>query len=110
MWDASTSYDNNTDGCLRYKYAWSTVINHNYTVWTPDTNQQSEFEFRACSGATLEDMMGQMNKTTSPKLVLMEASGNNGENSNMRHRTMAAEKAILTLTRTLVVFLAIDTC
>jgi predicted SpoU family rRNA methylase len=61
---------------MRYKYAWSTVVNAAYSEWTPDTGKQSIF---ACSGAHLEDMMNQMDQLTRPNLVLMEAGGNNAD-------------------------------
>jgi hypothetical protein len=64
---------------MRYKYAWSTVINENYATWAPDAGAESQFEFTACSGAHLENIKDQMDKLTRPKLVLMEAGGNNAD-------------------------------
>ncbi|KAH9864340.1 hypothetical protein J1614_010274 [Plenodomus biglobosus] len=78
-WSSGTQYDDNSDNCMRYKYAWSTVVNGSYDRWTPKTDQASQFEFHACSGARLEDMPRQMDKMTRPKLVLMEAGGNNAD-------------------------------
>ncbi|CBY00480.1 hypothetical protein LEMA_P016100.1 [Plenodomus lingam JN3] len=78
-WSSGTQYDDNSDNCMRYKYAWSTVVNNSYDRWTPKTDQTSQFEFQACSGARLEDMPRQMDKMTRPKLVLMEAGGNNAD-------------------------------
>lgn len=63
---------------MRYKYAWSTVVNASYADWVPD-GREPQFEFKACSGAHLEDMMGQMDQLTRPKVVLMEAGGNNAD-------------------------------
>ncbi|KAH7088317.1 SGNH hydrolase-type esterase domain-containing protein [Paraphoma chrysanthemicola] len=78
-WSEDTQYDDNMSRCMRYKYAWSTVVNSNYSQWTPDTGKESVFEFKACSGAHLEDMMNQMDQLTRPNLVLMEAGGNNAD-------------------------------
>jgi hypothetical protein len=64
---------------MRYKYAWSTVINANYAQWTPDTGKEPQFEFKACAGAHLENMQDQMNLMTRPQLVFMEAGGNNAD-------------------------------
>lgn len=64
---------------MRYKYAWSTVANAMYAQWTPESGKESQFEFKACSGAHLENMKDQMDQLTRPKLVLMEAGGNNAD-------------------------------
>ncbi|KAF2828722.1 SGNH hydrolase [Ophiobolus disseminans] len=72
-WNDTNSYDGGKDDCHRYKYAWSTVIDGSYAKWTPDAGKEPEFEFKACSGARLENMNGQMDKMTRPKLVFMEA-------------------------------------
>ncbi|KAF2853278.1 SGNH hydrolase [Plenodomus tracheiphilus IPT5] len=73
-------YDDNSDNCMRYKYAWSTVVNAAYDQWTPDTNKEAQFEFAACSGAVFSNLPDQMNnKMTRPKLVIMEAGGNNAD-------------------------------
>jgi hypothetical protein len=78
-WNSKNRYDNNASGCMRYKYAWSTVVNAAYSDWTPDTGKPSIFEFNACSGAHLVDIMNQMDQLTRPNLVLMEAGGNNAD-------------------------------
>lgn len=62
---------------MRYKYAWSTVVNGSYADWLPE-GTKANFSFKACSGAWLEDMMNQMDQLeTQQKVVLMEAGGNN---------------------------------
>lgn len=63
---------------MRYKYAWSTVVNASYADWMPD-GKEPQFEFKACSGSKLENMMDQMDQLTRPKVVLMEAGGNNAD-------------------------------
>ncbi|KAF2028051.1 hypothetical protein EK21DRAFT_102129 [Setomelanomma holmii] len=62
MWLPTNQYDDNKDGCMRYKYAWSTVVNEAYP---------------ALLGCHLEDMVNQMDKLTRPKLVMMEAGDRN---------------------------------
>jgi hypothetical protein len=64
---------------MRYKYAWSTVVNENYAKWAPYPDVGSQFEFRACSGARLDSMKEQMDKLSRPKLVFMEVGGNNAD-------------------------------
>jgi hypothetical protein len=77
QWSSDTQWDSNADGCMRYKYAWYTVVNKAYANWIPDTDKQPEFQFKVCSGSHLgQIMIDQMDKTTRPKLVLMEAGGN----------------------------------
>jgi hypothetical protein len=62
---------------MRYKHAWSTVVNASYSDWTPNPDQSPEFEFRACSGAHLGDnIKDQMDKLSRPKMVLLQAGGN----------------------------------
>jgi hypothetical protein len=52
-------------------------VNDAYKDWTLETNRITDFQFEACSGAHLGDnMRDQMDNTTRPKLVLMEAGGN----------------------------------
>jgi hypothetical protein len=77
----SDPFDGDKDNCHRYKYAWSTVVDARFTDWVPGGKDAHEpsLEFRACSGAKLEDMKSQMDKMTRPKLVIMEAGGNNGK-------------------------------
>ncbi|KAF1934566.1 SGNH hydrolase [Clathrospora elynae] len=76
-WKSSNQFDDNSDSCMRYKYAWSTVVNDAYAQWTPNTSLEPGFEFKACSGSHLgDDMMNQMDQLTRPKLVIMEAGGN----------------------------------
>jgi hypothetical protein len=60
------------------------VVNANYAKWTPEASKEPEFEFKACSGAKLQNMGEQMDKMTRPKLVLMEAGGNNGTSSQLQ--------------------------
>ncbi|KAH8726885.1 SGNH hydrolase-type esterase domain-containing protein [Phaeosphaeriaceae sp. PMI808] len=72
-------YDDNSSKSMRYKYAWSTMVNAGYAQWTPDTSKEPEFEFRACSGVRLENMEAQMDQFSRLKLVLMEAGGNNAD-------------------------------
>jgi hypothetical protein len=64
---------------MRYKLARSTVVNATYSEWAPDNSIPPEFEFKACSGAHLENMEGHRDQLTRPKLVLMEAGGNNAD-------------------------------
>jgi len=56
-------------------------VNDQFNDWVPGGKEAHDpnFEFRACSGAKLEDLEGQMDKMTRPKLVMMEAGGNNGK-------------------------------
>jgi hypothetical protein len=72
------NYDDDKN-CLRYKYAWSTVVTAEYEKWAPaSAPQEAELEFRACSGSRLGDnMRNQMDLMSRPKLVLMEVGGNN---------------------------------
>ncbi|KAI4952425.1 hypothetical protein J4E91_002895 [Alternaria rosae] len=80
QWSDDTAYDGNEDGCMRYKYAWSTVVNDKYQDWTPNPDQGPLFEFRACSGARLgQNIHDQMDKLTRPKMTLLEAGGNNAQ-------------------------------
>ncbi|OCK74994.1 SGNH hydrolase [Lepidopterella palustris CBS 459.81] len=77
-WAPWNQFDDNKSGCMRYKFAWSTVVNASYADWLPD-GEEPQFEFEACSGARLDGMMGQMDQLTRPKVVLMEAGGNNAD-------------------------------
>jgi hypothetical protein len=76
-WNDETMYDKG--GCMRYKFAWSTIVNASYAQWAPDPNKESGFEFQACAGAHLGDMKNQMDELTRPKVVLMEAGGNDAD-------------------------------
>lgn len=63
---------------MRYKYAWSTVVRDHGFEWLPD-GSHAKLEFVACSGAHIENMMDQMDKTTRPKITIMEVGGNNAD-------------------------------
>jgi hypothetical protein len=66
-------------GCRRYKHAWSTVVNALSADWIPD-GREPQFEFKACSGSRLgDDIMRQMDQLTRPKVVLLEAGGNDAD-------------------------------
>ncbi|ORY01740.1 SGNH hydrolase-type esterase domain-containing protein [Clohesyomyces aquaticus] len=77
-WAPWTDYDGNKDGCLRYKYAWSTVVEGKGSDWLPN-GKKAKLEFVACSGSRAENVMQQMDKTTRPKVTLMEIGGNNAD-------------------------------
>ncbi|KAI4709928.1 hypothetical protein J4E89_005158 [Alternaria sp. Ai002NY15] len=65
---------------MRFKYAWSTVVNDRYQDWTPTPDQDPQFEFRACSGAHLgKNIHDQMDKLTRPKMTMLEVGGNNAD-------------------------------
>ncbi|CAI6336866.1 unnamed protein product [Periconia digitata] len=72
------SYDGNKDNCKRYSYAWSTVVANHGSDWLPD-GKKAKLEFVACSGAKTENVMEQMDKTTRPKITLMEIGGNDAD-------------------------------
>ncbi|KAF1949771.1 hypothetical protein CC80DRAFT_510256 [Byssothecium circinans] len=78
MYGVGNDYDNNKDNCWRYKYAWSTVVEGHGSDWLPDS-KKAKLEFVACSGSRTDNVMEQMDKTTRPKVTLMEISGNNAD-------------------------------
>lgn len=78
MYGIGNDYDNNKDNCWRYKYAWSTVVESHGSDWLPD-DRKAKLEFVACSGSRTDNVMDQMDKTTRPKVTLMEIGGNNAD-------------------------------
>ncbi|OAL45455.1 SGNH hydrolase [Pyrenochaeta sp. DS3sAY3a] len=83
-WASGVSYSKDTEyngdpTCSRLIHAWSTVVDARYSEWAPDKNKKPQFEFKACAGARMENMMEQMDQLTRPKIVFMEVSGNDAD-------------------------------
>ncbi|KAJ9668302.1 hypothetical protein H2201_001732 [Coniosporium apollinis] len=74
--NGATDYDNNKDGCMRIKHAYSAQMSNDDT-WT--TGKQ-DMSFAACSGSKLVNMAvlnPQMPKTGDrPRIITMTAGGN----------------------------------
>ena len=81
----NTDYDNNTNGCLRWKNSYGPLMEAD-TTWT--TNPQT-FHFAACSGAFLDHIElnpqdtkpemnpPQMDQVGNPMMLTYQAGGNN---------------------------------
>ena len=78
---ATTDYDNNTNGCLRWKNSYGPLMEAD-TTWT---EKPQDFHFAACSGAWLVHIKvdpqnrnpPQMQQVGSPMMLTYHAGGNN---------------------------------
>ena len=77
----NTDYDNNANGCLRWKDSYGPLMEAN-TTWT---SKPQTFHFAACSGAQLVNIKqetqnsnpAQMDQVGSPVMLTYQAGGNN---------------------------------